>query len=215
MTRASTPDVPWRPDLGLTRQVNDFARSTGWLHPFATAYASYGVLVFGALLILGWWLARRAGSRTQAAALWAGAATLLAVAVNQPLVAAFSEARPYAVLPHLLVLGHRSVDPSFPSDHAVMAGAAAAGLWLSSRRLGVLGAVLAVLMALVRVYVGVHWPHDVVVGLAVGAVVTLLGWLVLGRLLTGLVQRLRRTRLRPLVASADQQRSAALVSSST
>jgi membrane-associated phospholipid phosphatase len=49
------------------------------------------------------------------------------------------------------------VDPAFPSDHAVMAGAVAAGLWLVSRRLGVLTTVAAVVMA--------AGPADVLAGL--------------------------------------------------
>jgi undecaprenyl-diphosphatase len=163
------------------------------------AYATYGVLLFAALLVAGWWFARRQGPRTVAASLWAGAATLIAVGLNQPLVNGFHEARPYTDLPHILVLATRSSDFSFPSDHAVMAGAAAAGLWLYSRRLAIVATVAAVLMAGARVYIAAHYPHDVVVGLLVGAVVTLLGWWVLARPLTALVTRLTGTPLRPLV----------------
>ena len=116
--------------------MNDFARDTGWLHAPMLAYATYGVVLFAGLLLAGWWLARDRGPRTMAAALWTGAATLIAVAANQPIVNGVHEARPYTDHPHILVLAHRSADFSFPSDHAVMAGAVAAGLWLVSRRLG-------------------------------------------------------------------------------
>jgi membrane-associated phospholipid phosphatase len=85
-------------------------------------------------------------------------ATLLAVAVNQPIVAAVHEARPYTTHPGILVLAHRSTDFSFPSDHAVMAGAVAAGLWFVSRRLGVAATVAAVAMAYSRVYIAAHYP---------------------------------------------------------
>src|SRR4051794_38512827 len=185
----------------LLDDVNDFARETPWLQQPVLAYATYGVLLFGLLLVVGWWLARDRGPRGMAAALWAGAATLLAVAVNQPLVRAFHERRPYDAHPGLLVLAHRSTDGSFPSDHAVMAGAAAAGLWLVDRRLGVVASVAALLMAASRVYIAAHYPHDVLAGLVVGAAVALLGWAVLGRLLTRLVARLSEGPLRPLLSS--------------
>ncbi len=181
--------------------VNDFARETGWLHDPAVAYAGYGVVLFALLLVVGWWLARDRGPRVMAASLWTGAATLLAVAVNQPLVRGFHEARPYTDHRHLLVLATRSADYSFPSDHAVMAGAVAAGLWLVSRRLGAVATVAALVMAFDRVYIAAHYPHDVAVGLLVGAAVALLGWAVLGRPLTRLVDRLTGTALRPLLAS--------------
>jgi membrane-associated phospholipid phosphatase len=184
---------------GLFGEVNDFARHTGWLHGPMLAYATYGVVVFALLLLAGWWLARSRGPRAMAAALWAGTGMLLAVALNQPIVNGVHEARPYTVHPHILVLGHRSADFSFPSDHAVMTGAVAAGLWLVSRRLGALATVAALLMAFVRVYIAAHYPHDVIVGLAFGAAVVLLGWLLLATPLTWLVAWLARTPLRPLL----------------
>jgi membrane-associated phospholipid phosphatase len=183
--------------------INAFARHTGWLHAPLRGFAAYGVVLFGLLLVAGWWLARGRGPRTMGAALWAGAGTLLAVAVNQPLVNGFHEARPYTDHPHLLVLATRSADYSFPSDHAVMAGAVAAGLWLVDRRLGLIATAAAVVMAFARVYIAAHYPHDVLVGLAVGAAVVLLGWALLARPLTWLVTRLTRTPLRPLLASPD------------
>lgn len=188
-------------DTSLFLDVNEFARDTSWLHSPATVYASDGVILFGALLVLGWWVARSRGARTVAASGWAAAATLLAVAVNQPLVHDFHEARPYTDRSHLLVLAQRSSDFSFPSDHAVMAGAAAAGLWLVSRRLGLIAAAAAGLMAVARVYIAAHYPHDVVAGLAVGAAITLLGWWLLRRPLTTLVERLVDTPLRPLLST--------------
>ncbi len=149
----------------LFLRVNDVARSSAWLHGPATAYAKYGVVLFAGLLLLGVWRRRGAAAVELAAAVWAGLATLLAVAVNQPVAALVAEPRPYAVHPAALVLVDRSSDWSFPSDHSVMAGAAAVGLFLVSRRLGAVAAVAALLMAITRVYVGAHFPLDVVAGL--------------------------------------------------
>jgi membrane-associated phospholipid phosphatase len=73
-----------------------------------------------------------------------------------------------------------------------MAGAAAAGLWLVSRRLGAVATVAAVVMAFARVYIAAHYPWDVVGGLLLGAAVSLLGWALLHRLLTAVTGRLRR-----------------------
>jgi membrane-associated phospholipid phosphatase len=188
-------------DRGDFLRVNHFARSTGWLHGPFVAYAQYGVLLFGVLLVAGYLLARSRGDALLVArSLVAGAGVLLAVAVNQPIVHAVGERRPYDQVAGVLVLVHRSVDASFPSDHATMAGAAAAGLLLVHRRLGVLTCVAALLMAFARVYVGAHFPVDVVAGLAVGAVVALLAQLA-APLLVGPVQRLSRTPLRRAVSA--------------
>lgn len=189
------------PDLWLFQDVNDVARHTGWLHAPMLGYATYGLAVFAVLLVAGWWLARGRDPRTMAAALWAGAATLLAVAANQLLVGFFAGSRPYTDLRGILVLAQRSTDPSFPSDHAVMAGAAAAGVWLVSRKLGAIAAAAAMLMAFARVYIAAHYPHDVAAGLLLGALVALAGWWLLHRPLTALITRLADTPMRPLVAA--------------
>ena len=174
-------------DDRLMLEVNDLARRTPWLHGPVAAYATYGVVLFAALLLAGLLIGRRRDDRTLAAAGWAGAAMLLAVALNQPLGRAVHEARPYTTHPTLLVLAHRTTDFSFPSDHSVMAGAVAAGLLLVSRRLGALACVAALLMAGARVYVAAHYPWDVAAGLVFGALVALLLWAVVARPLTATV----------------------------
>lgn len=180
--------------------VNQFARSTPWLHGVIYAYASYGIVLFAGLLSAGWWIARqRADARMLAAVLSAGIATLAAVAVNQPLVAAVHEARPYTTHPAMLVLADRSSDFSFPSDHATMAGAVAVGLLIASRRLGLVAAGAAVVMAFSRVYIGAHYPQDVIAGLALGAGTAVLIYLLTARLLRWLIGAVGNTRLRLLV----------------
>jgi membrane-associated phospholipid phosphatase len=188
-------------DEALLREINQFPRATGWLHPAVQAYAGYGIVLFGVLLVAGWWTARRSGDpRTMAAAVCAATATLSAVAVNQPVVAAVARPRPYTSHPDLLVLAHHSGDFSFPSDHATMAGAAAVGLLLVSRLLGAVAVAAAVLMALARVYIAAHYPTDVAAGLLLGGLVAVLLYALAHTMLIRLVTAGARTRLRPLLA---------------
>ena len=84
---------------GVFGGMNEFARDTGWLHAPMLAYATYGVVLFAGLLLAGWWVARERGPRTMAAALWTGAATLIAVGANQPIVNGVHEARPTSPSP--------------------------------------------------------------------------------------------------------------------
>jgi len=176
----------------LLLAINSLARDTTSLHAPALAYAKYGLVLFALLLLAGVVISRRAPSRVLAAAGWACIATLVAVGLNQPLGHVFAEARPYVTHPHILRLADFTTDFSFPSDHAVMGGAVAAGLLPVNRRLGLLACLAAALMAFTRVYIGAHYPWDVLGGLAFGATVAILGWLLLRHPLTTLASWLRR-----------------------
>jgi len=57
---------------------------------------------------------------------------------------------------------------SFPSDHAVLTFCVAAGLWMVSRHLGMLAVGYGLATNIARIYSGIHYPTDVVVGLILG-----------------------------------------------
>jgi len=179
----------------LFTRINDFAVSTPWLHAPMTAYASVGLVMFAGLMVVGWWLARDRDDRVMATALLAPVGAVVAVVLQQPLISWAGHARPFVVHPDALVLVSRSTDASFPSDHACVVGAVTAVLFLVDRRLGAVSAVLALLMAFARVYVGAHWPADVAAGLVFGALVATLVVLALRPTVARLVARARGTRL--------------------
>ncbi len=189
-------------DSDLFRAVNDLAKDTPWLHGIARFYASTAGPALLALLVLAavaW--SRRRETSVLAASVWAGLAPLVAVALNQPLVHAFNRARPFTALDHVLVLSHRSADGGMPSDHGTLAGAVLGALFLVDRRFGWAATVVGVTLAASRVYVGAHYPADVLAGLALGALVAVLGWLLIRTPMTAAVSRLRLTRLRPLLTA--------------
>jgi undecaprenyl-diphosphatase len=57
---------------------------------------------------------------------------------------------------------------SFPSGHAAWFFALAMTVWYVNRKWGIWYFALATLMGIARVYAGVHWPLDIIGGIAVG-----------------------------------------------
>ena len=163
-------------DTWLYRKINRLAAHTGWLHGPATAYAKYGIVLFGVLLAVAWWRARdHADLRREAGIGWAAASALVALVAAQLIGRAVDRARPYRAIPHVHVLISKTADFSFPSDHATAVGAVAVGLWLIDRTIGKVAVVLALLLAVTRVYVGAHYPGDVAAGLLVGGLIAVIG----------------------------------------
>ena len=93
--------------------------------------------------------------------------------------------RPYDVIEGLTSLVGAQKDYSFPSGHTGSAFAAAVVMFRGlPKKYGIPILVFACLMGLSRLYVGVHWPSDVLAGWAIGAltsVVVFTSWNLLQR----------------------------------
>jgi membrane-associated phospholipid phosphatase len=192
-------------DASLFEWINGLTERTTWANGAAAFYADNGIVLFAVLLLVGYLMARqRDDMRGVAGAVWAGAAALVALGIGQLIGNLVDRARPYETLANVHVLIDRTTDFSFPSDHATTVGAVAVGLLFVDRRLGVVAAVAAVLMAFTRVYVGAHYPLDVLAGLALGGGVAAVGAVWLVPLLQRLLTRVAHTPVGVLVASNPQ-----------
>lgn len=81
--------------------------------------------------------------------------------------------RPYDAIPDLVPLVARLTDFSFPSGHSA-AAFSAAGVFVKTlpKRFGIPLFLFAVVIALSRLYVGVHYPSDVLCGVISGLLIS-------------------------------------------
>ena len=92
----------------------------------------------------------------------------------------FARTRPYEVVDGLILLTKKASDFSFPSGHAGTSFAAAAAIYcMSKHRIKILAIILAALIAFSRLYIGIHYPTDVIAGVLTGTMCGLLSvWIV-------------------------------------
>ncbi|RKT84822.1 undecaprenyl-diphosphatase [Saccharopolyspora antimicrobica] len=147
-----------------------------WVH-HVVLFATQALLgVLAALTVLSWW---RAGHRPQhLIPLLAGALGWVLAGLIKDV---FQQPRPCNAMPIETIRACAEVSVwSLPSGHSTAAAALAVALALQWRRIALPVFAIAVLEGFTRIFIGVHYPHDVLAGFILGAVVavvcTRLGW---------------------------------------
>ncbi|MDX3059912.1 phosphatase PAP2 family protein [Streptomyces sp. NE06-03E] len=207
------------PDVSLLYDINGLAKAAPtWFDRVMEFVGEFGIMFGMVLAVLWcWWSVRRRGTTEDsvtavAGLVWAPLAAGIALLINIPIRGFVERPRPFFDHKGLEVLVAGKTDFSFVSDHATMAMAIAVGLFVANRKFGLVAIGLALLEGFCRVYMGVHYPTDVVGGFALGTAVALLLAPLAMMLLTPLVGAVARAgtvgrlvRSRTVVASADGQ----------
>jgi undecaprenyl-diphosphatase len=196
---AGLADSGSNPDVDLLYDINGLAKDAPhWFDRIMEFVGEWGLLLVMVLLILGcWWTVRRRGgddaASSVASLIWAPLAAGVAVLVNVPIRGFVERPRPFVDHQGLEVLVAGKSDYSFVSDHSTLMMAMGVGLFLANRKFGFVGVGIALLGGFCRIYMGVHYPTDVVGGFALGTAVVLLLSPLASALLTPVVRAVERS----------------------
>ncbi|MGN6768105.1 MAG: undecaprenyl-diphosphatase [Rhizobiaceae bacterium] len=165
-----------------------------WLAIFAAKF----VIMVIPLYLIGWWIA--GGRRNRLTALALVLALIMAIVLSYAIGIVAFRPRPFMV-----GLGHALVDhrpsASFPSNHGLAFAVWAAVSFMVRRRAAAcLAVALGILVAWSRIYLGVHYPLDMV-GAAIIAVPVAMAslWIIdrYGESMLFLLEQLQHLLLRP------------------
>jgi undecaprenyl-diphosphatase len=156
-------------DATLTHWINASAGFHPVLDRAMIGVSQIGVPIMVLVVVLQWW-AKADRYHVRHAALSAGLAFLLGLAINQLILLFVHRMRPYdAGVTHLLIAP--SADWSFPSDHATASIAIVAAFAMQALpRRTITLSLLAFLICWSRIYIGTHYLTDIVGG-AITAIV--------------------------------------------
>ncbi len=156
-------------DYRVYHSINLFVFEHAWLGSGLSALETWAVPVLAIATFALWLLARPGGSRRwKLASACALASAALALLINQLIGKVWHRERPFAAHPSAHVWGSRSHDASFPSDHASAAFGIAFAVFLFDRVAGSIFLIAAFVIGAGRVFIGAHYPADVLAGCLVG-----------------------------------------------
>jgi undecaprenyl-diphosphatase len=152
-------------NLILFQKINNFAGQNIWLDRIGLFFSDYLAYVICAILLLAFIFNRGKLSRFMVLV------AVLSLAVSRGVVTElirhfYHHPRPFVAMPVHKLLGESGY--SFPSGHAAFFFAIAMAVYFYNKKLGILFFIGSAIMGLARIFVGVHWPADILGGAVVG-----------------------------------------------
>lgn len=155
-------------DYQLLYLLNQYALKSEILDGIAVFFANWsGYLMIAAFLFFLW---RKRGPISKKMEILA--AVFLPAVISRLGITVLIRYLYYRPRPYLTdavnMLIDKSREASFPSGHAAFFFAFSAAVYLYNKKLGIFFFGVSVLMALARIFAGIHWPSDVLAGAVVG-----------------------------------------------
>jgi undecaprenyl-diphosphatase len=158
-------------DLYIFNLINSFAGEWAWLDYFAMFCSVYlGYVLFFILIILLGFNFRKYWKMVIEA--------VIAAVITRFVMADFIRwlwfrPRPFVAENFIPLIDQSPKEAAFPSGHASFFFALSTIIYCYNKKLGILFYIASFLIVISRVFVGVHWPLDILVGALLGI---LMGW---------------------------------------
>ncbi|OGZ84161.1 MAG: hypothetical protein A2599_00630 [Candidatus Staskawiczbacteria bacterium RIFOXYD1_FULL_39_28] len=156
-------------DLYLFNLVHGFARRWEWLDYFGIFFAKYLEYFLLACLLVLLAVSFRKYWRMVLGALVAGVFSRFVLA--EIIRWLWFRPRPFVVLNFSPLISKSAEEASFPSGHATFYFALSTIIYLYNKKLGWFFYIASFLIVISRVFVGIHWLSDILVGAIIGTAV--------------------------------------------
>jgi undecaprenyl-diphosphatase len=153
----------------IFQAINHHAGQQPILDGLMVFFTQFAFPFFALVLLFMWFLGKEKEKYT---VVYAAITAVIGLVINFILGHIFYENRPF-VTHHVNLLVQHVKDSSFPSDHATGTfSIALAILWRKHRKIGIGMLLFALCTGISRVYVGNHYPFDVLTSIIVALVVS-------------------------------------------
>lgn len=162
-------------DSAIFKLINGFAGRWPLLDSFAKFCAEYLIFITVLAVVLMALLMIKEVSEYAKQAAWAvwavGTAVVARFVVAEIIKRAVARPRPAEVIAgvnQLIPLSADAAGRSFPSGHTTFMVALASAVWPHNKKLAIACFFAAALTGISRIFVGLHWPSDILAGAVVG-----------------------------------------------
>lgn len=178
----STPILDNSPDHSLFLWINGLSGVPAIDSAMKVIGSDYFMPVTMLLIVFGFWFGGRSvlqRERNQ----WGVIYGMIGVGFSNLIIHVLNRVldfnlwpRPFLAMPppQTNLLFYPPPDPSFPSNSAAVAFAFTTGMFLYNRKGGIFIGCLALLCGFSRIYIGIHFPLDILAGALIGIITTLI-----------------------------------------
>lgn len=152
-------------NIDVFRAINDLGKEFDFLNPIAIFIADYMVYVL-LIGLIAYWFTRTNQNRMMV--IQSVLAFVLAEVLGKIAGIFNHHFQPFVELPHVNKLIEHAVDNAFPSDHSILFFSICFSIWLVRKKEGWVWLTVACLVGVSRIWVGVHFPGDVLTGALIG-----------------------------------------------
>ena len=154
-------------NINMFRMINDLGKEDSVLNPIMIFIAEY-LVIFLALAMMIYWFTGNRKNRVMVGC--AMLTFIFAELIGKIAGEIHFNKQPFAELENVNQLIDKAVNNSFPSNHTMVFFSVCVTFWLFQRGWGFLWLIAAVLVGISRIWVGVHYPADVLTGAAISIV---------------------------------------------
>lgn len=154
-------------DTIIFRFINNLAGKNNALDMIMIFFAEYFVFILALIMIILWFVKKNKKNREML--FTAFSAFVLGEVLNRVAGLLVFHIQPFATLSEVNQLIEKGIDNSFPSNHATLAFSVLTTYFLYNKNYkGLIALLIAIVVSISRIYVGVHYPIDILVGALIG-----------------------------------------------
>lgn len=145
--------------------INSLGKEFNYINVPMIIIAKYTVFFLAIIVILFWFTKNK---ENKIMLICGSIAFILAEVLGKVAGLLHFNHQPFAVLSNTNQLIEKAIDNSFPSDHTILFFSFCMSFWLFKKGKWIVWILLAILVGVSRIWVGVHYPLDVIAGAFIG-----------------------------------------------